>query len=259
MGGESAPPDAWSDWTLALKNLVVPIFCRACGLRLLTEDNGYFCPTCWEASPRIQRPFCTICGRPHDGMVGFGTQSNFPCAGCRELPLRNIRRMWAAAHYDAAVGEAIRLFKFQGKRRLAGPLAEMMAAFAAEELSDESFDVLVPVPLHRVRQRSRGFNQSALLAGHLSQAMGIPVSEALYRVRPTRVQSLLEDTERHKNIVGAFAVRDGHPFAGARVLLIDDVVTTGSTVAECAAALTRAGAADVCVYAAAHAVRTQQP
>lgn len=257
MSGEAAPapPGRWTEWSLAAKNLLVPIFCRACGLRLLTEENAYFCPTCWETSPRVQRPFCTICGRPHPAAVGFGTQSNFPCADCRERPLRHVRRMWAAAHYDAAVAEAIQLLKFHGKRRLAAPLGEMMAEFAFEEFQDEPVDVLAPVPLHRVRQRARGFNQAALLAQHLAEALGIPTTDALYRLRPTRVQSLLEETERHKNIVGAFAVRDGHPFRDARVLLIDDVVTTGSTVSECAAALRRAGAREVCVFAAAHAVR----
>lgn len=247
---------AWKAWSLTLKNLVIPIFCRTCALRLLTDENGYFCPTCWEASPRISRPFCSICGRPHESAIGYGTQSNFPCAGCRDRPLRHIRRMWGAAHYDGAVAEAIQLYKFSGKRRLATPLGEMMAAFAAEELDDETFEVVVPVPLHRVRERTRGFNQSALLAEHVSRRLGLPISDALYRIRPTRVQSLLEDSERHRNIIGAFAVRAGHPFQGARVLLIDDVVTTGSTVSECAAALRRAGAKDVCVFAAAHAVRT---
>ena len=244
------------EWSLAFKNLVVPIFCRTCGVRLLTEENGFFCPTCWESSPRVQRPFCTMCGRPHDRAVGFGTQSNFPCAGCRERPLPHIRRMWGAARYDAAVAEAIQWFKFNGKRRLARPLGELMAAFAAQELLDEGFDVLVPVPLHPVRQRARGFNQSDLLARHLSASMNLPINDALYRVRPTRVQSLLEDADRQRNIVGAFGVRGEHPFQGVRVLLIDDVVTTGSTVSECAATLRRAGAREVCVFAAAHAVRT---
>ncbi len=162
--------------------------------------------------------------------------------------------MWGAAVYDGAVGESIRLLKFNGRRRLAQPLAAMMAGFAEAELDQEHFDVLVPVPLHRVRLRSRGFNQSALLAQSLADPMGLPVSEALARVRPTRVQSLLNDTERPANIVGAFGVSPGHPFKNASVLLIDDVVTTGSTVSECAAALRRAGAREVCVLAAALAV-----
>jgi ComF family protein len=237
-----------------MKNLVVPVFCHGCSARLLTEENGFFCPTCWEHSPRIERPFCTQCGHPHPGAVGFGTRSNFPCADCRDHPPKHLRRMWGAARYDGPVAEAIRLFKFNGRRRLAEPLAIMMAEFAERELDQEPFDILVPVPLHRVRLRARGFNQSALLAERLAEAMGLPVSEALVRVRPTRVQSLLDDTERPANIVGAFGVREEHPFRDARVLLIDDVVTTGSTVTECAAALRRAGAREVSVFAAAMAV-----
>jgi ComF family protein len=242
-------------WWLAVKNLVVPIFCRACRVRLLTEENGFFCPNCWEESPRIARPFCSSCGRPHSGVTGFGTQSNFPCADCREHPPKGIRRIWGAARYDGAVAEAIQLLKFHGRRRLAQPLGQLMVSFAEQELTGEHFDVLTPVPLHRVRRRARGFNQSELLCAIVSAAMGTSMDCSLYRIRPTRAQSLLEDAERLTNLRGAFGVRAGHTFTQKRVLLVDDVITTGSTVVECAAALRRAGACDVAVFAAALAVK----
>ena len=85
----------WNEWTLAVKNLVFPIFCQECGRRLLTDDNGYFCATCWELMPRIERPFCTVCGRPHRAAVGLGTRSNFPCGHCLAAgPVRPVRRPW---------------------------------------------------------------------------------------------------------------------------------------------------------------------
>lgn len=239
-------------WGLTFKNLFLPIFCKQCGQRLLTEENGFFCPTCWEMSPRVERPFCTMCGRPHAGTVGFGTASNFPCAECRNAKPSAVRRTYGVALYENAVEEAIKLLKFGGRQRLAKPLGALMAAFAAEEMDVEAYDVIVPVPLHAVRQRERGFNQSRLLADEIQHAFpNAVVDESLRRIRPTRVQSRTTgSTERRENVVGAFAV-EGDALDEKRVLLVDDVVTTGVTTEECAVALKRAGVASVDVLAAA--------
>lgn len=238
-------------WGLSIKNLIFPQFCHTCHTRLLTEDNGYFCLPCWEGSPRIERPFCTFCGRPHACAVGYGTRSNFPCAECRESPPRHVRRIWGASIYEGAIAEAIKLLKFQGKRKLTGPLGELLIEFARAEMDQEPYDRIVPVPLHPVRQRSRGFNQSALLAREAHAAFPRAVfDESLKRIRPTRTQSRLTSEERHHSLRGAFAVI-GDSMAGQRVLLIDDVVTTGGTVFECGHALRRAGATEVDVLAVA--------
>jgi len=251
----------WRDWTLAVKNVFLPTFCRLCDARLLTEENGYFCPACWAASPRVMRPFCSICGRPHRGAVGFGTQSNFPCADCRDAAKPPpYRRIFGAALYDGAVQDAVKLLKFYDKPRLALPLAALMAEFAAEEMEPARYELLIPVPLHKVRERERGFNQSRLLAEALLPAFpDSRVDESLQRIRPTRVQSrAVTAAERRANVRGAFAVAGG-AVAGRRVLLIDDVVTTGGTIVECARALQRAGAAEVDVLAAAVTARPFQP
>lgn len=255
----SAPRRVSGPWALTVKNLLFPQFCRQCGSRLLTEENGYFCPACWEASPRITRPFCTCCGRPHQSMVGLGARANFPCADCRARPPRHVGRIYGAAVYDGPLGEAVRLLKFQGKRRLAGPIGEVMAGFAEQEMDIAGYDLLVPVPLHTVRARARGFNQSALLAAEIAPRFaGARISEALHRIRPTRTQSKLHgEEERRANVRGAFAAL-GEGFHGKRVLLIDDVVTTAVTVSECAAALRRAGAQEVDVFAATLAVVSPQ-
>jgi ComF family protein len=247
-----------TDWTLAAKNLFLPIFCKQCGDKLLTEESGFFCPTCWELSPRVSRPFCSQCGRPHQGVIGFGSLSNFPCADCRERKSHPIRRTYGAAIYEGAVESAIKLLKFGDKQRLAAPLAEMMAEFAAREMDCEVYDFVVPVPLHKVRQRERGFNQSRLLAEKLLPAFpNAQLDESLKRVRPTRMQSRASTpAERRANVRGAFGVVGG-TLTGKTVLLIDDVVTTGETTIECAMALKRAKAAAVDVLAAALVVSSQ--
>jgi len=245
-------------WALAFKNVFLPTFCKTCDARLLTEENGYFCPNCWESSRRVQRPSCIVCGRPHGGVVGFGTLQNFPCADCRDSPekKRAYRRIYGAAVYDGAVEEAVKLFKFDGKVRLARPLAVMMGEFAQREMDLDQYDCLVPVPLHRVRERDRGYNQSRLLATELLPLFpNARLDESLRRVRPTRVQSRLSDpAERRANVRGAFDVIDVGNVCGKSILLIDDVITTSGTVGECARVLRNAGAVHVDIFAAALAM-----
>jgi ComF family protein len=244
-----------SPWWLAVKTVLWPEFCRTCGVNLPTEENGYFCPACWERSPAIVRPYCTCCGQPHAEMRGLGLRSNYPCATCRDTPPKHISRIYGAARYESAVADAVKLLKFQGKTRLVAPLVERMADFAAAELPCEEYQLLVPVPLHRVRQRSRGFNQAALLAEGLLPAFpGAALNTQLQRIRPTRTQSRLKPEERRKNLRGAFAVL-GEELHGANVLLVDDVVTTAGTVSECARVLLMAGAGRVDVFAAALSAR----
>lgn len=242
------------EWALALKNLVFPIFCKTCGTRLLTDENaGHFCATCWELSPRVNRPFCTVCGRPHPGAVGLATRSNFPCARCRESPLPHVRRMAAPALYKEAIREAVLLLKFGGRTALAEPLAEMMLEFFECELAPDTYAFIVPVPLYPVRERERGYNQAALLAGALAGARpDWTLATPVRRIRPTQSQTRLRGDARRENVKGAFqADREG--LQGQRVLLVDDVVTTGSTVNECAGALLHAGALSVDVLAVAFA------
>jgi ComF family protein len=245
----------WNDWWLALKNIVVPVFCHQCGMRLLTEENLFFCPTCWEMSPKIESPFCTICGKPHPTAKGFGARGNFPCAKCREAPAPPYRRIYGVALYADAIKQAIKLFKFNGRPGIAQYLGARMTDFAGQYMDAERYDCIVPVPLYRVRERERGFNQSRLLAQAVAPAFPRAVhDESLWRTRPTTVQSRLHSAkERLRNVAGAFAVK-GTSVAGKTVLLIDDVVTTSDTVAECARVLREAGAESVDVFAAALAI-----
>ncbi|MBX7257402.1 MAG: double zinc ribbon domain-containing protein [Candidatus Hydrogenedentes bacterium] len=248
---------AGGEWALTLKNLFVPMFCKQCGLRLLTEENGHFCPTCWEMSPRIERPYCPVCGRPHAPGIGYGARDNTLCGPCSaEKAERPYRFIFGAAVYDGAIGEAIRLFKFYGKRRLARPLGEVMRTAIESELECEPYQFVIPVPLYKVRLRERGYNQSALLAREVMSCFpNARLDESLKRIRPTLVQSRLTDpAQRRDNVRGAFAVDNAAHLQEAAVVLVDDVVTTGGTVHECAETLRRAGVASVDVVAAALAL-----
>jgi ComF family protein len=141
--------------------------------------------------------------------------------------------------------QAIRLYKYRGHPTLAAPLAKL--ALVWRERMPPA-DLIVPVPLHPARLRQREFNQALLVADHLAQALQVPLScEHLVRIRATRPQTELDRAERTRNVRHAFAVRHSPELEDRRVLLVDDVLTTGATVNECARALRRAGAASVTV------------
>lgn len=248
-----APAVLQSLWHTTVE-LIYPQFCKQCGERLFDLENGYFCASCWERVPRVESPYCLHCGRPHPERHGFAVVENYPCAECRESPNPHINTIRAALTYADAVELAVKLLKFHGRQRVAKVLAEAMRDFARENMDTAAVTHLVPVPLHPVRQRERGFNQSALLARAVWPAFENAIlDEQLRRIRPTMTQSRLRSEARHGNVKGAFAYL-GEDLCGARVVLIDDVVTTAGTVTECARILKRAGAARVDVLAAALAV-----
>jgi ComF family protein len=178
---------------------------------------------------------------------------NFLCPDCRSGGPHPHRFVFAACDYDGAIAEAIKLLKFGDRPRLAGPLAGEAIRFLEREVNTQMYDAIVPVPLHRVRERWRGFNQARLIAERVLPALPrARLDLSLLRIRPTRTQSRLENAAaRRANVRGAFAVEPGADFDGQTVLLIDDVVTSGGTVAECARALIRAGASTVDVMAVA--------
>lgn len=244
-------------WGLTIKNLVFPIFCKECGIRLMTDDNGFFCPTCWELPERIRLPFCSVCGTPHPRRVGFEEPEIFPCARCRDLAERPpYRHVFGATVYEGAMAESVKLLKFHERKWILGSMVEELEAFVETTLNVERYTVVTPVPLHKVRLRDRGFNQARLLAEPICELFpNARLSDALTRIRPTRTQSRLKDhADRQDNVRGAFAVDRDISFSGERILLVDDVVTTGGTVADCARALLGAGAEHVDVLAFALAV-----
>lgn len=247
-------------WTLTLKNLVFPLFCKQCGIRLLTEENGFFCPTCWELPTRIEAPFCSHCGRPHPKMAGFGPVTNFPCAACNDLKHETpYDRVYGATVYEGATAEAVKILKFYERRWIVDSMMDELDPFIDLTMDTDAYTLITPVPLHHIRLRDRGFNQALLLTERVAHHFpNAKLFQGLHRIRPTRVQSRLSDpTERQSNVRGAFAVDQAIDLTGHRILLIDDVVTTGGTVAECAQALKRAGATRVDVLAFALTVQGQ--
>jgi ComF family protein len=238
-------------WATAALDLVFPALCPVCAGTLGERRRDPLCGACWDLIPRITPPCCDHCGLPWRTFTPMPTDVVVPgrplCGACRvDPPGWDWAR--AGAEYDGVVRDAIHAFKFRGKRALARPLA----ALIGEQWPSVARDVaaLVPVPLGRPRERERGFNQSALLAERLARALGVAVQPRwLARVRDTQPQSDLGATERRANVRGAFAARV--EVAGRHVVVVDDVLTTGATVAECARALRAAGAARVGVVAVA--------
>lgn len=210
------------EWRTALLSLLFPIEtrCIACGRPI---ERGEMCPLCahaWEQAlsmaqaPQVEDADWTACGLP----------------------------------YEEVVRGTIHRFKFECVRAAAAALADPLI-----RLLPENVDALVPVPLHRRRERWRGFNQARLLCEHIAQARGVQVLDALERPRRTREQAKLDADARAENVRSSIRVR--MDVAGYRLVVVDDVVTTGSTAAECVRALKAAGASWVGVLCAAHPKR----
>ncbi len=226
------------EWKLAIKNVLLPCYCIKCGERLITEENVYYCPKCWANLTHTERPFCPICGIQHPVAVGFGTRSNFPCAECRKNPNKYIESIQSPLQYTDFTREAIIVFKFHKEKNLAKPFGEILRNWIKEEMADLEFDLIIPVPLHPYRLKRRGFNQSYLLAKEILPCYPkAELSQTLIRTKPTRSQSTLSTKERKENIKNAFDVKEPALVRNKRILLMDDLVTTTSTVTECAKTL----------------------
>ncbi|BBF91322.1 amidophosphoribosyltransferase [Blastochloris tepida] len=222
-----------------VRDMALPPTCIAC--RAPVADDGGLCPACWSRLTFISRPFCERLGTPFPADLGPGLLSP---AAIAEPPAYDRAR--AVAHYDEVARRLVHALKFGDRTDLARPLGRMMAQAGAELLADA--DALVPVPLHWTRLWQRRFNQSAALADAVGRIAGRPVrNDLLVRRRRTGHQIGLSRAERARNVQGAFAVpalATGE-VRGRRLVLVDDVLTTGATLEACARALSRAGAARV--------------
>lgn len=177
------------------------------------------------------------------------------CALCRN-GLRGFDAAYCFGSYEGILREWIHLYKYARVKTMAQPLGDLLAEAVP---SEEPFDVIVPVPLHWLRRWHRGFNQSELLARGLARRLRIPMLSALRRTRSTGIQAGLSNTARRRNVARAFRCRRARSVVGKRVLLIDDVMTTGSTAAACALALKRAGAQRVVLATVARVDRRFAP
>jgi ComF family protein len=229
----------------ALFDLFFPPACAACDSRLRASAPGPFCTLCAESLEPLVPPFCTVCGEP------FGGEGpSHPCLRClRKPPPFDLLR--APYVYGGALREAIHRYKYGGAWDLGRHLAPLLAR-GGPGLDPRSFDVVVPVPLHPRRLAERGFDQAVPLARAVARESGLPLRpRALRRLRATAPQAALVGEARRANVRGAFAVSRPSEVAARRVLLVDDVVTTGATARACAAALREAGAKGVGVLSLA--------
>jgi ComF family protein len=230
-------------------NAVLPPRCLGCGEPV--ADTGTLCAPCWSGLSFIAPPVCAACGYP----FAFAEAAGALCGACaRDRPVYNRAR--AALVYDAASRGLILALK-HGDRTDSAPSLARWIGGAARALLDEA-DLVAPVPLHRWRLLARRYNQSALLAHALARATGLPcVADLLVRWRRTPSQGGLTARQRRDNVRGAFAVNRARTaaLAGKRVVLVDDVLTTGATAESCARALIQGGAAAVEVATLARVVR----
>lgn len=212
----------------ALADVFLPPLCVHCGEPLPTARPGV-CRWC-RATLRPLATGCRRCSLPRPG-------SPADCGRCREWP--PALTAVAAVRYAGAAESIAQALKYRGWTHL----SDLCATAMADALADRAagLDVLVPVPLHAARLRERGFNQSALIARSLSTRLGIPTIDALVRSRATRSQVGLGRAARRRNVAAAFEARGGLR-AGASVGLVDDVATSGATLAAAALALGGAGA-----------------
>jgi competence protein ComFC len=231
----------------AIASLFYPPICVICGKAIASTE--YLCPSCEDKAQRIAPPFCGKCSEPFAGAMETG----FTCANCAH------RKVWfdcavSAYRSRGIVRHLILQFKYNRQLHLRHPIGRwLMEAMNDPRLQGRKFDLIVPVPLHPARQRERGFNQAHSLARILGEEIGARVCTALERVRYTRTQTAFDRTERMENLRDAFRLRKKMSVRELQVLLVDDILTTGSTLSECARVLREAGTRSVHAVTAARA------
>ena len=218
-------------------DLILPPRCKKCG-KIICDDDA-LCDDCFNELNFISAPYCQRCGIPFED-VGGKPPHNWLCAECARDKHPWFRLCRSALHYDEFGKALIIALKFYDRTDDARILAKWMK-LAGKDIWAQGVDVIVPIPLHYTRLIKRKYNQAAMLAVELSKLTGIPVDLThLIRHRKTRPQVEFSGHVRVKNVKGAFSIKSIKAFQGKRVLLVDDVLTTGSTLKECAKAIAKA-------------------
>ena len=224
-----------------------PEVCQICGDERATAGEGFIGERCRAGIRWIQPPFCERCGLPFEGDL----TTPFECSNCLELELHFCYARSAVAARGTVL-EVLHRYKYQRALWFEPFLAGLLIDRAAPALGRENWDMIVPVPLHGLKQSEREFNQAERLARCLSAATQIPLRPRLLsRIAPTRTQTQLGRAERAANVHRAFVVQQESPLQQRRVVVVDDVLTTGATTSACAKALLDAGASKVCAWTVA--------
>jgi ComF family protein len=261
-GGVRGGPRRSRGWLGEISDALVSVFfpagCRICDKLLTTASRVPICEECLSSFAPLPEIACEVCGRPLPGFARSEGQPLF-CPACQDKTYA-FDRARSLAVYEGALVQAILLLKFERieplGRWFAGRLAELVVA----EGNKLAADIVVPVPLHRQRERERGYNQAALISKPLAKRLGLPHKAVLLmRTRARPDKRILSLEERWESVRGAFATRPGSQVDNLRVLLVDDVLTTGATLDACARALRDAGAKSVLGLTVARAARNPLP
>lgn len=220
-------------WIEPLVTFVYPAACRECGNLIGIGQVPYICDDCWRKIETLEPPWCHRCGIPVRDEDGLVFDSEIICSECLANP-PPFGKLRAAAFYEPTVREAIHALKYGRRRVLAKHLVQFMQQRLPCDLSGDDYDMLLPIPLHKKRFRKRGFNQSELLAAGVASVWSVPLrKDILLRVRNTVALSTLNSqAERVQTISGAFDLHFPVAVQGKRLLLVDDIFTTGTTIDE---------------------------
>ena len=232
-----------------LKGIIYPKTCPSCKAKLKEAEEELICKRCCSQIKINLPPFCVLCGR-HLEKENFNKNI---CPGCVRRKL-HFDRAFSPCVYEGVTKKLIHEFKYKGKNILARPLSRIMINFIKEyNIPLDFLDLIIPVPLDNARLREREFNQSEELGIPIAREFNKEIaSKILLRNRRTKAQAELKDSQRALNVAGSFSVDKGINLAQKNLLLIDDVLTTGSTSSEAARALKNAGAQTVFVLTLAN-------
>lgn len=234
----------------ALISLVFPERCQLCHHQHASPESGFVCTDCRAGLVPIVPPACDRCGLPFSGAL---TQA-FVCPNCQDLSPAYTRAR-APVHARGVIREAIHLYKYHRALWLEPFFADILRNAALPDLELQTWSGIVPVPLHPVRRREREFNQAERLAHLLAKPLGIPVhTDLVLRLNPTQTQTNLSRRERIQNVRAAFGPARNLELPGTRWIVVDDVLTTGSTTDAVARVLREAGAEEVVVWTLARGV-----
>lgn len=228
---------ALTDLTRALADLAFPRTCSFCEAGVPLAEGQVLCPECRAALRQIAPPFCQKCGLPVQLLRGDSPEF---CGRCLSSPPAYAMARYGFS-YEEALRTAILRFKYYGVLSLGPALATLLIEAFDRHLDRHAYDVILPMPIHRRRLVERGFNQAALLADRLAATTGVPIDKTSFRkVKDTPPQVGLTESQRAANLRGSFAVASPERLKDRRILLVDDVCTTGSTIAHAARTISRA-------------------
>ncbi|MBN1794552.1 MAG: ComF family protein [Candidatus Omnitrophica bacterium] len=225
-------------------DLLYPPRCGACNRLLTSGMPNQICPRCMQAIQLIYPPFCKKCGVPIPNNIKYKEL----CGRCKKGG-HSFDRIWSCTVYEGVMARIIRQYKYHKKRLLSHDLVQLMIRFAEMHIPMKDVDVVLAVPLHRKKEYARTFNQAEYIARPFAQYFNkIYCRDVLRKVRYTESQSMLTKSERTRNVTASFRLYNRHNVAQRHILLVDDVLTTGATINECAKILIAGGAKKVSAF-----------